>query len=366
MALKEDVARHHATYLETRFFGALDGVRFLCIAVVMWHHSPLYAAMPEPAKIFTRGFIGVDFFFVISGFLITTLLLREESRDGAFSLRQFYRRRILRIVPVYFLVITLISFWWIVVRGQTDLLAYVPYYYLFLSNFLVGDIPLLTITWSLSVEEQYYLIWPVLLFLLPMLGRWRMGVVTGLIALFVLMSAGILANTPLVPPTEITRFVLPVASYGAILIGTLLGLALHSPKGFALLWRLVGHAWAPVGLFGAVVAALVLLPEVLTGWPNLILHSLMALALASVVIREDQVLAKGLGWPPFARIGQISYGLYLYHLIGRHIGVELAAALGAGPWIAMGGFVLASVLMAELSFRTYEAYFLRLKDRSKT
>ena len=95
-----DAGGSFASYRETRFFASLDGLRCFCILLVLWHHSPAFVALDRPDGILGRGFTGVDFFFVLSGFLITTLLLREEDRDGRFSLRGFYRRRILRIVPV--------------------------------------------------------------------------------------------------------------------------------------------------------------------------------------------------------------------------------------------------------------------------
>lgn len=164
--------RHAAfkAYRDTTRFGSLDGLRFLCILAVLWHHSPLTPIYLDQLQLAGRGFAGVDFFFVLSGFLITTLLLREEAEKGGFSLRGFYWRRILRIVPVYFLVVTLVAVYFIGWKGQGQWSELLPYYYLFLSNFLVGDIPLLDPTWSLAVEEQYYLIWPLTLLILP--RRW--------------------------------------------------------------------------------------------------------------------------------------------------------------------------------------------------
>lgn len=91
--------------------------------------------MAAPPLLLTRGFLGVDFFFVLSGFLITTLLLRETAQRGRFSLRDFYRRRIVRIVPVYFFVVTIASVYSVLIKGETQYAGLVPYYYLFLSNF---------------------------------------------------------------------------------------------------------------------------------------------------------------------------------------------------------------------------------------
>ena len=106
-------------YQDVRYFGSLDGLRCLCILMVLWHHSP--ANEPYLPTLFSRGFTGVNFFFVLSGYLITTLLLREEARKGRFSLTGFYRRRALRILPVYFLAVTVSAVFWIGIRGQDHL-----------------------------------------------------------------------------------------------------------------------------------------------------------------------------------------------------------------------------------------------------
>jgi peptidoglycan/LPS O-acetylase OafA/YrhL len=87
----------HATYRTTKHFASLDGVRCCCILAVIWHHCP---HPPSPANVLERGFLGVDMFFVLSGFLIVTLLLRERDRSGRINLKNFYVRRTLRIFPI--------------------------------------------------------------------------------------------------------------------------------------------------------------------------------------------------------------------------------------------------------------------------
>lgn len=109
-----DVCRY-AAFLDRRRFGSLDGLRFFCILAVLWHHSPVLGAMQAPPEFLTRGFLGVDFFFVLSGFLITTLLLREQASTGRFSLSGFYRRRFLRIVPAYLVLVTAVSAWFVLI-----------------------------------------------------------------------------------------------------------------------------------------------------------------------------------------------------------------------------------------------------------
>jgi len=93
----------HARYLETSHFASLDGLRFLSIVPVVWHHST-----PRPLEgILGRGPLGVDLFFAISGFLITTLMIREQSRTGRLAVGRFYARPSLRIFPLYYVVLSL-------------------------------------------------------------------------------------------------------------------------------------------------------------------------------------------------------------------------------------------------------------------
>lgn len=356
---------YHA-YLRQRYFGSLNGLRCLCILLVLWHHSPANGLVQD-IRLLERGFVGVDFFFVLSGYLITTLLLREEQRDGTISIPAFYWRRALRILPVYFLLVTAMSIYWIIVKGQTELAGMVPYYYLFLANFLKDDIPLLSITWSLSVEEQYYLVWPALLLVLPAVAWLRLWGLVGLILTCLLLLLG-LADWLGLPRIETAHavFVLPAMSYMAILWGSLMAVLLNDRRGYRVLAWICGRRWSPLPLFVLLLAFLHLAPENLASWPALPMGGLMALCLASLVMREDHVLRPVMSFGPVRRAGEISYGIYLYHLIGLHVANQIIgrAGLDAGPgsWLVTLTYPLITVLIAEISFRTYERYFLSLKS----
>jgi peptidoglycan/LPS O-acetylase OafA/YrhL len=348
-------------YLSVRFFGSLNGLRFFCIFAVLWHHAPIWTQVSDPQKLLTRGFLGVDFFFVLSGFLITTLLLREEDKAGQFSLKGFYWRRILRIIPVYFLVVSAISIYYIGIKGMDEYRELVPFYYLFLSNFLIEDIPMLAPTWSLSVEEQYYLVWPMLLLLVP-----RRSILLLLLGLIVLNLIAVTGGLRLVgiQPFEIQPLVFKMftATYAPILIGSGVAVLLHKRESFQRLGQWVGYRWSSPVLFSALLVLIQTLPEDMTGWPNLILHLSMALCLASIVIREDHHLRFIFQWSPFVRIGEISYGVYLYHLIGLHIATVSLAKFGADDgWLIFLVYSVVSIGIADLSFRFFETRFLKLR-----
>jgi len=354
----------HRGYLETRHFGNLDGLRFICITAVIWHHAPIWPDLADISVLFARGHVGVDFFFVLSGFLITTLLLREETAKGRFSLRGFYWRRFLRIIPVYYLVVSFAAFYAIIVKGYTDQLEILPYYYLFLSNFLVGqDIGFLSVTWSLAVEEQYYLIWPALLLLVP--RRWIVTVLVVLIAVNVAAAMELLDLIG-IHPIDVAHLRLRImgATYAPILMGSLVAILLHRRAGFAALRAVTAFPGAPWVWFAALLVALGGFPGALEGLPNLVVHSLMCLMLTSLVIREDNAMAPVLKLAPIIRIGQISYGIYLYHLFALSLVMKVLEVSG----LYSGGLTLIlyyplSILIAEISFRYFEARFLRLRHK---
>jgi len=359
----QDGSAGFAQYQATKHFASLNGLRFLCIAAVLWHHAPIWTDMVNPPQLLTRGFLGVDYFFVLSGFLITTLMLREDAATGRFSLKGFYWRRILRIVPIYFGIVTAVGAYYIFVKGQTEYLTHWPYYYLFLSNFLTDHIPLLAPTWSLSVEEQYYMVWPLVFLLVP--RRMIPALLVVLVALNLLAVTGALRLVGVVPfDAGVLRFEMFTATYAPILLGTLLAIALHNPRGYAVLARLLGQRITPVVLLVLLLAAIQLLPAQLAGWPNLVLHLVMTAGLASIVLQEDHILRPLMTLRPIARIGAISYGIYLYHLIGLHIANTLLAAFGVSQtWLSFCLYLLLTFLIAEVSFRSFESWFLGMRYR---
>lgn len=343
---------------QTRF-GALDGLRALAISAVLFHHTDMPGWLMDGSVALHRGFLGVDLFFVISGFLITTLLLRERDRTGAISLRGFYWRRALRILPLYLLIVTAVGAYYVLLRQDAAAAQIWSYYYVFMVNFLTYDIQMLGPMWSLSVEEQYYLIWPLLLILLP--ARAILPVLGALIAANVLISAGVFGDVSM--RTGPLLLALPFPTYAPILMGSALAVILNTPRGFAMLWPLIGaRAAAPV-LAVLIVALTFLLPEPLQGWPNLVMHLAMTALVGALIIREDTVLSPGLRFPPLARIGVVSYGIYLLHPIVHHFAAALAGRLGlegAHP-IYLAFYWGGSWAAAELSFRLFETPFLRLR-----
>jgi peptidoglycan/LPS O-acetylase OafA/YrhL len=342
----------HARYLATRTFGSLDGLRALSILAVLWHHAP---RDPAGSLVAGRGFLGVDLFFVLSGFLIVTLLLRERRRTGTISLSGFYARRALRIFPPYYLLLAVVAAvgWLKPGVGSAAIRADLPYAAAYLSN-LVPLTSLLTITWSLAAEEQFYLLIPALE---RRLGRWVPWLLPGLWLLAVLPTFG------LWPELHLPDF-FRQTTFGPILLGVMLAHLLDHPAGFRAAARLLGLRGAPLVALGLVALLAANPAPDLSGAPRILIHLAMALLVGACVVAEDHALSPALRWWPLRRIGAVSYGLYLFHMLAW-FGVNKAMQrLGLdSPGLFFAAYGLATWLIAEASFRGFESRVLKLKGR---
>jgi peptidoglycan/LPS O-acetylase OafA/YrhL len=342
----------HARYLGIRSFGSLDGLRAFSILAVLWHHThDGYAGW----WITKRGFLGVDLFFVISGFLIVTLLLRERRRTGDISLRGFYVRRFLRIFPPYYAMLLLVGAVAYLTNGHTTgaIRGDLPYALLYLSNLFPLQ-SMLFITWSLSTEEQFYVVVPTLekhaRKLFPLL----------LPAIYVLVS---LPPFGLFPQLALPGF-FRQTTFGPILLGVMLAHLLNLPRVYGWASRLLGHRWSPLGAAVLVLATCSIPAEDISGWIRLAIHGSLMVLVASCVLREGHVLEPFLTLWPLRRIGIVSYGIYLYHLLVNHAVAKVLERLGiASQLVYFLAASLASWWAAELSYRLFEVRFLALKDR---
>ncbi len=346
----------------TRAFGSLDGLRCLSIVAVVWHHSRLQASGPG---LLAHGFLGVDLFFVISGFLITTLLLRERRQTGSISLGRFWMRRTLRIFPPYFALLFGVALALGVVfpsaRMREPFFAELPYLLTYTSNWIEVT-TLFGITWSLATEEQFYLVWPTLE---RFASRLVAPAIVGALLANQALNFGWLDGA-VVAVTGLPRSALPVlqTTFTPILLGAALAHALASEGAFRRIARwAAARSAAPVAL-GAVLL-LAAWPGNLSGAPRLAIHLTMTALVAACVVREDNGLAGALRFGPAARIGAVSYGVYLYHLFAMHAVGRLGEAFGGVESNALRfvGTLAVSVAVAEISYRGFESRFLRLKAR---
>jgi peptidoglycan/LPS O-acetylase OafA/YrhL len=288
-----------------RYRPDIDGLRAVAVMLVVWFH-----AFPEAMP---GGFIGVDIFFVISGFLITGIIVRELDRQ-TFSLLAFYNRRIRRIFPalITVLVVVLVLGWlWMLPAAYAQLSADVFASAAFFSNIALllqsgyfdiesGKKPLLHL-WSLGIEEQFYLFWPLILMLV---ARLRLSILT---VASVIGVASFAFNVALIGSDPVATFYLPFTRAWELLAGAVLACGWNqvSQTHTASNWR------AAIGLVLIAAAAAVLdSKSAFPGW-------WAVLPVAGSVLLLSAPAAWGcrqlLASTALVRIGLISYPLYLWH-----------------------------------------------------
>ncbi|HEY1336546.1 MAG TPA: acyltransferase [Bryobacteraceae bacterium] len=291
---------------------SLDGLRALSIGCVLFAHlagTQGFLTQASVAWLGDLGILGVRFFFVISGYLISTLLFEEERRKGQISIRSFYMRRTLRIFPaayVFVLLITLASNWnWGAVT-PSDLSHAVTYTMNFhgARSWVVGHL------WSLSTEEQFYLLWPAVVLWGGLLGAARTAA-----AVVVLAPALRLVLWSAFPEW---RSSLSAASMGADSIATGCLLAALRPKleAHAVYQRILSSRWLPaIGLLIVAVNALEGGSRFAFGAGFTVLNVSTALLIHHVIRFPEYTLGRILNHTIFACIGVLSYSLYLWQQI---------------------------------------------------
>lgn len=364
---------------------SFDGARAISVLAVMTFHyvdTPLLDGSP----------IAVDIFFVLSGFLITTLLFEEHATHGSVSLRDFYLRRAYRLLPALYALLAFFAVFAILAGGEDrgdyliELAAAAFYVYNLLVAWVGVEGRALVQLWTLSLEEQFYLLWPLLLVgVLHGVRRRRLGVLLGAMALIVVITPLLRMGIEPTGPWQDTR---EGSSGDPTLTSFVFGLSLMRPDAlvlgclFAMLHRLepsmlddrarrwLGHAgWVAM----AMVAAAALLGGLEPFAPFVSpFYNLAVLMLGfwilDLVRRPETWSARLLRHPVLVWVGKRSYGIYIWHLLtyfpvraffdGVFTGRPKLATLAAFPF----AFAL-TIGVAQLSWRFVETPALRAKQR---
>ena len=332
---------------------SLDGLRALSIFLVLAGHANPGAQYPHVLKIsIDYANLGVRVFFVISGFLITSLLLKERARTGHVSLRLFYIRRALRILPAFLLFIGCVAF--LSHFGFTRVPAWS---WLYVLTYTVNFAPfppfpwVLIHLWSLSVEEQFYLLWP----LVMKIAKSRTCIVVAVLAIF----AG--------PATHVLEKLggFTLQGYGpfpfaccAIAMGSLLAIWASEARSFIVSSKLLSNRWSLVfALFLIAVA------DVISNRPaapgdalQIVQNALLTFVVAQLVFIPTGWAGRVLNSAPFVVVGKLSYSLYLWQ--------ELFLYKGSGKGFLMLALSYAlTFAAASVSYWGLEVRFLGLRRK---
>jgi peptidoglycan/LPS O-acetylase OafA/YrhL len=370
------------------FFPNLDGLRFISFFVVFLHHCYLsffsYLETSEPTAfaiqsfLFKYGTLGVNFFFVLSGFLITYLLIKEKEVTGTIHVGNFYVRRILRIWPLYFLIIIMgfiIFPMFKKMGGEVPQESANPWYYIFLAgNFdymhtwpAKPDAIILSVLWSVCVEEQFYLAWPLILKLVPV--RFYKFIFGGIILGSLIFRSFYTAHTE---ADHAVRYFHSLSLIGDMALGAMVAWLVSSPGKFRdFITNLSKPAIAFIYL-GALCVSLgkeyVFPYGVPIIFERLVIGSFFALIIAEQNYAKNSFF-KMSRWRLMSKLGVYTYGLYCLHLLGMYITVRIVVKLGWHEeklWVAVVSALLALLLSIGISIASYhlfEKWFLKWKDK---
>ncbi|MBK8182880.1 MAG: acyltransferase [Candidatus Competibacteraceae bacterium] len=338
----------------------LDGLRGIAILAVMLFHTEM--------SIFKGGFIGVDIFFVLSGFLITSLLIQEFVATKTISLKNFYIRRLLRLGPALMLLLIsycIISFFFLSKEQANSNYIDAFISLIYLSNwaraFDVHPPDFLGHTWSLSIEEQFYILWPILLLTLLRISknRWYVFIFTVLIALV----SWLLRIHFIINDVSLIRVYNGLDTRAdALMTGCALGvlLVLYPPS------EMSRHSCFKWLKYLSPLAMLCLLFLVFASdWQDFrmyyfgfsVVECLVFILILDIRLNKEGILSKLLALKGLVWIGSISYGLYLWH----YPVYRTMFALGFGHKAVVFVGTLATFIIAMFSYFILEKPVLRLR-----
>ncbi|CAJ0802925.1 O-acetyltransferase OatA [Ralstonia mannitolilytica] len=335
----------------------LDGLRAFAVLSVMLYHLGW--------KSFSLGWAGVPFFFVLSGFLITGILLESKGDSAGHFFRTFYIRRALRIFPLYFLVLGLVCWWVSANHGQFPalkyFLTYTQNYYLAATNFAWASGSEIGHTWSLAVEEQFYLLWPFAVYFLSRRTLVR--------TIFVMIAVAVVSRWWLEAYTKLASFAPLTSNLDSLGLGAMLAIMVRKDAAG------MKRASMTMGVVG--VAVIVICIAFKTGLVikqlsagNQLLMAGISVASAGIIGFTSQANIGFLDWKPLAYIGKISYGLYVWHA-PAYIFLDIFARV---KWYGLDSLSPTEMVMAKLtvtfavsmlSYHLMERPLLKLKNLIK-
>ena len=362
------------------YFPNLNGLRFIAAAVVIVHHieqlkfmSNLPNYWRSIAVVGLVGKLGVVLFFVLSGFLITYLLLVEEEAYSTIAVKKFYMRRVLRIWPLYFLLIVLafvvipyVGFLKLPGLGRETVYKHVALkgalYVVFLPNLALsmnsylGLLPYAYQTWSIGTEEQFYLMWPVLM---KHVKKLRIPLMFAIVGIYLIVEEFLSSRfADSVPSRSVVKEFWESFNIDCMAIGGVYAILLFRKD--RLMQLLLNRYAFFVILFstGAIILRGTVVPHANNEF-YAVLFGFLILNFAA-----NPRIGISLEYRILNYLGNISYGLYMYHLIG--IGIALAIARGLNleaNWFIYPVSFAITITLAGVSYKYFESYFLKFKSK---
>jgi len=350
----------YSRYRQNNYFGSLDGLRCIAIIGVVWHHT---CANLFSLLVAHRGNVGVRVFFVISGFLISTLFLREKEKSGTISLKRFYMRRVLRIMPLYYAtllvyVVLIVIFKQGDVAERREFVRNLPFFLTYTTNWFVngnfdGRVAFY-LSWALATEWQFYAVW-------PLIEKYTKVIQPITVAVVVLVLSEALRqglfDSWVASGTVLYIIIAKIPS--SIYLGVILGYLLHAKRGFDVVYRLLGWRFcSPVAM--TLLFGILCMPKL----NSLLLSCVIMVLVGSCVAREDHFLSPLLKMRIVRHIGVVSYGIYLLHMLVFNVVKLLSGKFNIQhDLLNFIGTMAVATLVATLSHRYFEGFFLRWKDR---
>jgi len=363
------------------YFENLDSLRFICFLLIFFYHSfssefeyitdsGIYYFITR--TVFANGNIGVNFFFVLSGFLITYLLIVEKKMNGQIDIKKFWMRRILRIWPLFFACVFFGFYVFPFIKslfGEPAMeTASIGYYLTFTNNFNViqngfPDASNLGVLWSIAIEEQFYLIWPIILYFTPIKKYW---IPFSIVILSSLVFRGYY-NDPMMNEYH------TLSCIGDMAVGAFGAWAISEFSSFKK--RIENLSKISISIIYILfISAFFLRDEFLVSISGVqIIERLFFAVLILLIILEQSYSLKSffkLGKIRlFSKLGVISYGMYCLHFIGILVTLKLTQLLHFNTSIWQV-FILETtvafaitIVLSKLSYRFLERPFLKLKDK---
>ena len=359
----------------------LDGIRGIAILLVFAFHAfkraNYFTANPILhfiTKLTSIGWVGVDIFFVLSGFLITSILMQKKGKKDYF--KNFYARRILRIFPLYYLMLGVIIFSMSALEpgAQPHVLERLPFYLLYQQNWpmAAGDLPstYLLVTWSLAIEEQFYLFWPFLIYFLKKraLIMANFGII--LLSMLVRIVIALMSHDP--AKAQIFTYYSTITRLDALALGALIAIVFKE----SFLWQERLKRFSLPALLGTVtlVSIVVFMPNSSELYNNVPIrlagYSVLAIMGGSSIIisltHDELSLLRYFFRNKVLRFfGKYSYALYLIHPLILQIFLDILWHAKFRGWQAYVSYLFISfsstILLSLLSWHLLEKRMLNLK-----